>query len=359
MVAYHPFPSNLGWIYYASMIPTIVIFGLTFYFFLNKKRKMVWGLLFYTFNIILLLQIYRTNNFFLADRYTYIAYLGLFFIYAFGLQWVLEKYRKFDKLIYLTVLIILCGLGYLNFEQNKIWKNGETLWSHVIKYYPTAPIAWENRASYYSNKGRLEEALLGYSNAISLNRNNPNPYYKRGNLYFDLNQPDTLRLALRDYTEAIMRSPETTVYLLSRGATYASLNMFNNALQDLNEAERLNPNEYNIYFNRFRIYLKLDQYAKAQSDLEKYLQFNSSNPDMWINLGTVSRLNKQYKKSLSAFERAIQLNPTNTAYYYERLITYYEMGDIQKARNDLYFLKSKGFKGINHEYEKLLQEGIQ
>ncbi len=51
-----------------------------------------------------LLQILGAGQGFIADRFTYIAYLGLFFIYAFGFQWILEKYEKFDKLIYLAAL---------------------------------------------------------------------------------------------------------------------------------------------------------------------------------------------------------------------------------------------------------------
>ena len=35
----------------------------------------------------------------------------------------------------------------------------------------------------------------------------------------------------------------------------------------------------------------------------------------------------------------------------------YEMGDIQRARQDLYFLKSKGFEGINPDYERMITKG--
>jgi hypothetical protein len=33
------------------------------------------------------------------------------------------------------------------------------------------------------------------------------------------------------------------------------------------------------------------------------------------------------------------------------------MGDIQRARDDLNFLKSKGFKDISPKYEKMLNQG--
>jgi tetratricopeptide (TPR) repeat protein len=166
MVPLYPFPETISWAFYLCIAAVLSILGLTYYFFCNKKKAFVFGLLFFTFNIILLLQIRAIGAAFLADRYTYIAYFGLFFIYAYGLQFVLEKYGQFEKLIYLSALLILVVLGYVNYEQNKIWKNGETLWSHTLKYYNQVPFAWEKRANYYSNKGQLKEALLDYNKAI-------------------------------------------------------------------------------------------------------------------------------------------------------------------------------------------------
>ena len=357
LVPVYPYPASFSWIFYASMVPALTLLGLICYFFLKRKKVLVFGLLFFTFNIMFLLQILNAGQGFIADRFTYIAYFGLFFIYAFGFQWVLEKHEKFDKLTYVAALLILGVLGYINFGQNKIWENGETLWSHVLKYYPSTALVWENRASYYTEEGRIKEALDDFSKAIAIKPHNPIAYYSRGNLYFNTNSPETLRLALQDYTKAIQYSPGTSEYLVSRGITYFNLNMFDNALQDLNAAERSGPTNQDIYSYRSRIYFKLGQYAKAQPDLEKYLNLNPGNSSMWSNLGMLARLNKQYVNSLNAFNRAIQMDPDKLDYYYKRSMTYYEMGDIQRARNDLNFLKSNGFEGIKPEYERILNQG--
>lgn len=356
LVPVYPYPAEMDWVYYASMIPVICIFGLTYYFFLKRKKVLVFGLFFFTFNIMFLLQILGAGQGFISDRFTYIAYLGLFFIYAYGVQWVLEKYENFDKLIYLTALIILGVFGYINFEQNKVWKNGETLWSYVLKYYPSTSVAWANRANFYEEAGRIDEALYDYNKAIILKPNNSRLYQSRANLYLNSDYPDKFKLALRDYTKAIQFSPGTIEYLVGRGVTYFNLNMFDNSLQDLKAAERQDPANHEIYFYRSRIYFNRGQYADAQQDLEKYLGMNPYNPSMWSNLGMVARLNKQYANSLEAFNRAIQMNPNELDYYYKRSITYYEMGDIQQARNDLNFLKARGFKDINPAYERMIKQ---
>jgi tetratricopeptide (TPR) repeat protein len=318
MVPAYPEPNTINWVFYLSIVPTLSILGLIYYFYLKKKRELVFGLLFFTFNIMFLLQILGAGSGYLADRYTYIAYWGLFFIYAFGLQRILEEYKKLDKLIYVAVFFVLGIFGYMTFEQNKIWKNSEALWSHALKYYPQSGYSLTNRARYYYDTGLFEKAIHDYNKIIDQDRYNSEIYY-------------------------------------GRGISYAQLNMFGNALQDLDAVERLDSANRNIYSSRYNIYTTLGLYDEAQTELEKYLNLNPNNPDMWLKLGTVSRLNKQYKNSLNAFNTAIQINPNNTAYYYERLITFYEMGNIEKARNDLDFLRSKGFKDINPEYEMINQ----
>ena len=91
---------------------------------------MVFGILFFTINIKPLLQVLSAGQAFMADRFTYIPYLGLFLVYAFGVQWILEKHERFNKVAYVAIFLILGVYGYMNIEQSKIWKNGETLWSH-------------------------------------------------------------------------------------------------------------------------------------------------------------------------------------------------------------------------------------
>ena len=359
LVPVYSYPADISWIFYISMVPVLSILGLIYYFLQRGKKVLVFGLLFFTFNIMFLLQILGAGQGFLADRFTYIAYLGLFFIYAYGFQWLLENCRKSDRLIYFFAVLILGVYGFINFQQNKIWKNGETLWSHVLKHNPSTALAWENRGSYYREEGRIQEALDDFTRAIALKPDNPIAYYSRGNLhlYYVDSRPENLRLALQDYTKALQYSPEKGEYLVQRGIAYFRLGMFKNALQDLNGAERSDPAIQDIYSYRSSTYINLGQYDKAQPDLEKYLRLNPYEPVMWSNLGVLTRMKKQYDSSLNAFNRAIQLAPDNLDYYYKRSRTYYEMGNMEQARNDLKFLKSKGYKGITPDYErKVLQE---
>jgi tetratricopeptide (TPR) repeat protein len=330
-----------------------------YYFFRQKNKVMVFGLLFFTFNIMFLLQILGAGQGFIADRFTYIAYWGLFFIYAYWFQWLLVQREKFRPLLYITTLVILGIYGFMNFQQNRIWKNGETLWTHVIKYNPGTALAWENRGSYYMDAGRIKAAIHDFTTALALKPDNAVAYYSRGNLYhyYIEADPSALRLALQDYNRAIRLSPGTPEYLVQRGVVSYKLGLFDEAIQDLNAAESFDPTSKDIYAYRSLAYINLGQNSRARADIEKYLDLNPYEPVMWANLGVLARKKEQYAKSLGALNRAIQLAPDTMDYFYKRARTYYEMGEIQQASNDMNFLQAKGFTGIDPDFARKVYKG--
>lgn len=353
LVPVYPYPSSLSWLFYASVVPVLIILALVAYSYIKGKKTFVFGVLFFTFNIMFVLQILGAGQGFIADRFTYVAYFGLFFIYAYLLQRALAKYLQYRMTIYAAIALLIVVYGTMTFQQNRIWKNGETLWTHVLTYYPETSLAWENRAGYYADERLTEEALRDYAMAMTLQPNKADLYYSRANVYYNADQPG---LAVQDYSRAIQLAPGTSEYLLKRGITYFELNEFGKALQDLNVSEKLDPLNIYLYSYRARIFLHRKKYGRAQSDLERYLSMNPDNPAMWSNLGNVARMNKRFAKSLEAYNVAIQLDPDKLDYYYKRAATYYEMGDVASARKDLNYLRSKGFKNIHPTFESLLHQ---
>ena len=160
---------------------------------------MVLGILFFTFNIMFLLQTLSAGQGYIADRFTYIAYFGLFLIYASWLQWALEHYTEFDRWIYLVVFLVLVIYGSINFEQNKIWKNEETLWSHQIKHHPEVFLPWIYRAVLYREEGQLNKALHDHNKAIALKPLDASAYVSRGVTFFRFNM---FEKALQDFDAA-------------------------------------------------------------------------------------------------------------------------------------------------------------
>jgi hypothetical protein len=82
LAAFYPFPAlneNLPPVYYAGPVFTLLLAAVT-YFTWKKYRFVAFGIAFYIVNLSLVLQIFSVGSAVIAERYTYIPYIGLFFI---------------------------------------------------------------------------------------------------------------------------------------------------------------------------------------------------------------------------------------------------------------------------------------
>jgi len=366
----YPYPSSMPWYMYASVISFNVTAISLWVSYRKKWRAVFFGVGIFITNVILLLQIVGAGQGFLADRFTYIAYFGLFFIFAYYLNKGLNN-PKLNKQIGIVTILVLGIYGYMSYNQNKIWKNSDTLWTHVLKYYNKTTLPYGNRANYrrdYSQEllqvaNQLQSsnpteaqkyrnlsnnyvslALADYASVIRLKDDKPEPYNSLARLYFNFSERDSLVKALDNYNKAIQLDPKKVEYRVNRGATFAKLGDMNNALKELNEAEKIDPTWSNIYLNRSVIYNMTGNSQAALSDIDKYLGYNPyKSSDMWYEKGRLHGILDQQNDAIEALTKAISMQ-SKGIYFYERAKAYYRINNIAAAKADINKAQQAGYK---------------
>ena len=336
----YPYPAEFPPLYYASIVSFLGAAVVLLWSFVKQKKHLFFGLAFFTANVFFLLQIKAAGQGFMADRFTYIAYFGLFYLFAFGYDQINEKITNPIK--YALIGILLTVYGVMTYQQTQVWKNSGTLWTHVLKYHTNTTLPYGNRANYYRDIGEKEKALADYTKTISLKPDEPGPYNSRARLYFDSGSESDLKKALTEYTLAIERDPNTGEYYANRGATYARLNRPQEGLNDLNKAIEIDPDFLNTYLNRSVINNQLGNIDGALSDLEHYLKFRPYQEDLWFEAGRLLNKKNKYADALIRFDKAIALNPNNGNFYVERAKANYSTGNQARAQNDLNTAKRLG-----------------
>ena len=327
----YPYPPVLSIWHYLSIIP-FLLYGYGLYWTWKKEHKLLFfGAAFFLANIFFLLQILGAGQGYLADRFTYVAYFGLFFIYGHLLKPLLN-HVQYSRLVLGGVGMIILTYGYLTFEQAKVWKNGGTLWSHVLRYYQTSTLPYGNRGNYYRDQGEYQKALEDYSAGIRLKPDNAKPYNSRAKLYFYMNQDWQ---ALEDYNKAVAIEPNNSEYLINRGAAYAKLGQYDAALNDLNLGISINPNSSNGYLNRSLVYQQRGQIDLTLKDLDAYLRLDPNNADIWYEKGRMHSIKGDLDDALTAHTRAIALNANNGIYFLERSKVYFKQRQFVKCRADV------------------------
>ncbi len=337
----YPYPPSIPWYFYLSSLSFIGTAVALWVAYKRKWKVVFFGLGFFLANVFFMLQILAAGQGFLADRFTYIAYLGLFFMYSWGLQKLFQEKPNLKTPVLAGSFAILLGYSFMTFTQNKIWKNSGTLWTHVLKYYKQSTLPYGNRANYYRDNGQRALALKDYNDRIKLKANDAAVFNSRARLFFNSKNRDTLLLALQDYNKAIELKSDDAEYYVNRGATYAKLNNMDMALENLNEGIKLDPSFTNAYLNRSVIYNQRGQYALALSDINKYLEFKPYNADLWYEKSRLHNATNQAQQGLEAAQRALKLG-NKPLYLVERSKSQFMLGKVNEARQDLQSAMSKG-----------------
>lgn len=244
-------PSELYIILFVSIaITTAVVYMAVKQTLLS--RYVLFGMGFYLATIALVLQYFPVGRAIISDRYTYLPYIGLFFIVGSFIQhYAFSPDKKTTGKVILGIAgIYTLTLCYKTYNQVQIWKNDDTLWSNTIKKYPNdnrIVLSYFNRASYYLMQNKIDDALNDF---IWIARNNPkddNTLVRIGTIYGQ--HKNDLENAILYLRKAYETNPQNTEALRNLATAYGVKGDHVNSLIYTKEAIRLSPNDPGLYMN--------------------------------------------------------------------------------------------------------------
>jgi protein O-mannosyl-transferase len=337
---FYPFPpinESLPITYYLGPVFFIAL-ALLFYFSMKKNRVFAFGIFFYLANLVLVLQILPVGSAVIAERYTYVSYIGIF--YALG--WLIDHYTfgNYKNAFYIIIPISIL-LSVRTYKQAETWKDSEALWDHAIETNPSSK-AYSLRASLLRKEKSYDKALDYYNKAIELNVIDDLSYTNRGNVYLDLKKYD---LAKEDFKKSISLNPTSHIAFDNLGALFAMQQKFDSALFYLNKAIKLKPDYKPPYNNRALTHIELKRYDDAIKDFEKYLSLHKVEDldaaSVYNTIGMCYRLQSKFQESLLPINKAIQLDP-NPVFFMNRSYTYFGLKDLISAKRDAMIAKQNG-----------------
>lgn len=304
---FYPYPlryigGSLPVIYYVSpvIVAAIIILPLYISYKKNKAifRVVAFGLGFFTFNIMHVLQFLSVGAAIMADRYSYLPYIGLFFLIAYLIYGIILRFPATRTVVFATLMVFSGTLAYLCYERTYAWHDSETLTSDAIEEFPyRALLSYKWRGHYYNDKGEVDKALADYNVLVMMRTADAKIYDKIGNLY----------IKKGDYTKAI--------------------DAFNSSIEKQN-------NVYKTYVDRANAYTLLGDTLKAAQD---YLIAGQLNPDIEkvtaefsFNLVQSGRFEEAIKK----YDELIQINPNNAFYYFYRGVAEFSTNRKPQAITD-------------------------
>lgn len=218
--------------YYFSML---VMAAIVFWIWRSgkMKRDLIFGFGFFLLTIGPVLPFFWSRIFIVAERYTYIPYIGLFYV----LGVLFEKYLDSKSLksivpsawgwgIAAVWLLFLAGSTY---NRTETWRSTDALLNDVIQ------------------KDNSEHDVAA-------------GHFYRGNLY---DQEKQYERAFEHYSEAIRLNPEYVLAYNNRGIILGTMGRNREAIEDFNIVVRLNPDYAEGWYNRGIAFYQLGRTNEA------------------------------------------------------------------------------------------------
>lgn len=369
LCAVYPYPAKLSPEFYVAPLGVLALLAAGWWAHKRGNRAVVFGIAFFIVNIVFVLQILGAGQGFVADRFTYVAYLGLFFIVA----QIFEKFladKQWSGSAQAAAAICVVVFAVMTWKQCAVWKDGETLWTSVMRQYPTDPLAYGQRGFHYrtiashSNGDTAQRyynlALTDYNRAAQILDAAPGKFTKdkvtvhnsRGKTLFDMGRTPE---AIADYTKAIESDPTFAEAYINRGAAYGKSGKNDLALADFNKGIELDPKAANGYFNRSLLYSDMKKLDLAIKDHDSYLQLNPGNIPILYERAVAKRALGRPMEAIADFNECLRLDPNQPDIFLERSRAYKDLGKKDEALRDAKMAKANGIK-VDDIYLQQLQQ---
>ena len=340
--------------YLSPLIILLIAFGI--YKSVKYRKEFIFGFLFFIITIALVIQIIPVGKALTAERYSYIPYIGLFFIISrFYTDTIDNKFSFAQKLkpIFTVLLIAYTGFFcYTTWNRNKVWKDGMSLFEDVIQKNPMIDYAYINRAHAKSDLDDQKGAIEDYNKAISINPHFAESYNNRGNSKYILNDKNA---AITDYNKAIEVDPKYSLAYFNRAIAKGDISDFSGAIEDYTKAVENKADYADAYYNRGNTKIKMQDFKGAIADYQETIRFKPQFAEAYHNVGVAKYNLQDYEGAISNFTNAIQLNPNYAEAYNNRAAANLILKRTDAACEDWRKAEQLGFanvKGFIQQYCK-------
>lgn len=321
---------------FLSVVGIVSLIVLCFRLAKRKERILLGGILFFSANIIFLLQLIQFGKVLTADRYVYIPCIGLWVPVVFYLmKWLGARVRPALATGLITAVCLLFTVQ--TFSRNTIWLSELNFWLAIVDTFPKSAVGHYSLGGVYMSTGEYDKALSSVDRALALDSANHRAWYNKALIYKNTGHTaEALQcldksIAIANYAKA----------LLTRAIMYESMGKVYEAYADCEQLVAQEPNNDRAHFLRGTLLEQMGKQSLALQAFDDAIRINEQVPMYFRQRGILLERMKVLDKSLEDLNHAIELNSIDGQAYYFRGMLRRELGqspceDLQTAK-DLQF----------------------
>lgn len=227
-----------------------------------------------------------------------------------------------------TAAAVFVALGVSTWQQVRIWRDSETLWSHVLSIDPRSAMAHNNLASVLNTKEDLPGAIRHFQETLRLD---PGQAQSHANLGATLQKQGKLDQAIEHYRRAVELKPTLAEVRGELGAIYAAQGRLEEAADRFRRALQIKPDLADVHHELGLVLARLGKVAEATEHYRRALQLAPGLARAHLDLGNALLAQRRRDEAVDAYRRALQLNPTLAEAHGSLGVTFFSQGNVDQA----------------------------
>jgi Flp pilus assembly protein TadD len=242
----------------------------------------------------------------MADRYTYIPYIGLFIVVAWGASELSAAWPARRVILAASALVVILASIVATNAQVRNWRDGVALWQHTVAVTDNNFIAMTNLGYELLQRDRLDEAAARFNDAM---RVSPKYLLARQNLGLTLTKQKKYAEAIEQYMAALRIDPANALLHADLGLTLSNAQQDDEAIAQYNEALRLQPELSAAHLRLGNALVRKGSVADAIAHYEHALRVEPSSAEAHNNLGVALANQGSLDRAAAQFAEAVRLKP--------------------------------------------------
>jgi protein O-mannosyl-transferase len=332
MAVFYPYPGALPlWQVAWSLI---LLLGITLFVLFQARRRpyLVVGWLWYLGTLVPVIGLVQVGSQAMADRYTYISFIGLFVMVTWGVvdYLISMKYRKVILVVLssLTVSILMI----LSWQQVRHWQNTTTLFTHALLVTERNYVAHNGLGAAFMSRNMPDEAAFHFRESLKIA-----PSYLPANhgIGSALIAKGLCKAAIPYYTRIINMKPDDSLAYYNMGYALTKLNRLHEAEEYYRIAVSLEPNNASFHNNMGVLFINQGKIEEALSSFQKVLKLNPSHAGAHNNLAMILVEQGREEEAISHFKEAIRLQPDYANAQYNLGMALRKKGLLKEAESHI------------------------
>lgn len=227
-----------------SAVSAGILLGLVALAFYRRDRIFSFGVLFFFLALSVESSVFPLEDVIFEHR-AYLPSAGAIIAFWASVFYMLEGlspvwFNKRPVVIAMTLAFIAVASGYATatINRNEVWRDGETLWTDVVKKSPGKARPLNNLGTMYFAKHDYDMAEKLFLQAVAVDPKYANSLYNLGTVGLRRGDLDT---ALKYFDESITISPQMLFPLFSLGEGYLKRGMTAESVKCYRLAVKLKP----------------------------------------------------------------------------------------------------------------------